>query len=66
MAPAECSRGWPNWTSMGREILGPVKALCPSVRECQDQEAGSEWIGEQGEGRKDKGRGLGGGDQEQG
>jgi hypothetical protein len=26
-----------------------VKALCPSVGECQGQEAGSEWVGEQGE-----------------
>ena len=25
---------------MGGEALGPVKALCPSVGECQGQEAG--------------------------
>jgi hypothetical protein len=25
---------------MGGEFLGPVKALCPSVGECQGQEAG--------------------------
>jgi hypothetical protein len=25
---------------MGREALGPVKALCPSGGECQGQEAG--------------------------
>ena len=25
---------------MGRETLGPVKALCPSVGKCQDGEAG--------------------------
>jgi hypothetical protein len=25
---------------MGGEALGPVKALCPSVAECQGQEAG--------------------------
>ena len=24
---------------MGGEVLGPVKALCPSVGECQGQEA---------------------------
>ena len=35
-----CSRGWPCQTSMGGEVLGPVKALCPSVGECQGQEAG--------------------------
>jgi hypothetical protein len=26
--------------SMGRETLGPMKAQCPSVGECQDREAG--------------------------
>ena len=31
------SRGWP--FSVGGEALGPVKALCPSVGECQGQEA---------------------------
>jgi hypothetical protein len=35
-----CSRGWPSWTTVGREALGPVKALCPSVEECQGQEGG--------------------------
>ena len=25
---------------MGVEALGPMKVLCPSVRECQGQEAG--------------------------
>jgi hypothetical protein len=25
---------------MGGEALGPVKVLCPSVRECQGQEVG--------------------------
>jgi hypothetical protein len=35
-----CSRGWPCRSSMGREALGPVKALCPSVGECRGQEAG--------------------------
>jgi hypothetical protein len=28
---------------MGGEALGPVKALCPSIGECQDQEW--EWVG---------------------
>ena len=35
-----CSRGWPSRSSMRGEALGPVKALCPSVGECQGQEAG--------------------------
>ena len=35
-----CSRGWPSQSSMGGEALSPVKALCPSVGECQGQEAG--------------------------
>ena len=38
MAPG--SRGWPCWTSMRGEALGPVKARCTSVGECQDREAG--------------------------
>ena len=33
--------------SMGGEALGPVKARCPSVGECQGQEAGGGgWVGE--------------------
>jgi hypothetical protein len=35
-----CSRGWPYLSSMGEEALGPVKAVCPSVGDCQGQEAG--------------------------
>ena len=35
---------------MGREALGFVKIICPSIGECQGQEAGSGWVGEQGEG----------------
>ena len=35
-----CSRGWPSWSSMGGEALSPVKILCPSIGECQGQEAG--------------------------
>ena len=35
-----CSRGWPCFTSMGGEALGPVKAQCSSVGECQDSEVG--------------------------
>ena len=35
-----CSKGWPCQASKGGEVLGPVKARCPSVGECQGQEAG--------------------------
>jgi hypothetical protein len=35
-----CSRGWPCQESMGREALGPVKAWCPTVGECQGREVG--------------------------
>jgi hypothetical protein len=35
-----CSRGWPYGTSMRGEALGPVKAQCPSVGECQYREVG--------------------------
>jgi hypothetical protein len=34
------SRGWTCLSSMGGEALGPMKALCPSVGECQGQEVG--------------------------
>jgi hypothetical protein len=34
---------------MGGEGLGPVKVLCPSIEECQGQEAGA------GEGGGDRG-----------
>ena len=34
------SRRWPCRLSMGGEAFGPVKALCPSVGEYQDQKAG--------------------------
>jgi hypothetical protein len=38
---------------MGGEALGPEKALCPSIGECQDQEW--EWVGwEKGERRGDR------------
>ena len=49
-----CSRGWPSWSSMGGEAIGPVKVLCPNIGKCQGQEAGEgglmsrksgEWIG---------------------
>ena len=33
---------------MGGEALGPVKALCPSVGECQVQEAGLGGLGSRG------------------
>jgi hypothetical protein len=35
---------------MGGEALGLVKALCPSVGECQGQEAGVSGLGSRGEG----------------
>jgi hypothetical protein len=35
-----CSRGWPSRSLMGGEALGPVKVLCPSIGDCQGQEAG--------------------------
>jgi hypothetical protein len=35
-----CSRGWPCWTSMGGEALGPMKTQCPNVGEYQDREVG--------------------------
>jgi hypothetical protein len=39
---------------MGGEALGPVKVLCPSIGECQGQEAGKD-SDEQGKGGGDRG-----------
>jgi hypothetical protein len=33
-----CSRRWPNWPSLGEEVLGLAKIICPSTGECQGQE----------------------------
>jgi hypothetical protein len=43
---------------MGEEALSPMKALCPNVGECQDQEAevGGLISRGRGEGRRDRGR----------
>jgi hypothetical protein len=35
-----CSRGWTSWASMGVKVLGPVKAWCSSVRECEGGKTG--------------------------
>jgi hypothetical protein len=48
-----CSRGWPCWSSIGGEDLGPVKVLCPSIGGCQ----GQEW--EWGLGSRGRGEGIG-------
>jgi hypothetical protein len=45
-----CNRGRPSRSSMGGEALGPVKALWPSIGECQDQEW--EWVGCRAGGRR--------------
>jgi hypothetical protein len=39
---------------MGREVLGPVKAICPSVRGMPEPGSRSGWVGEQGQRRGDK------------
>jgi hypothetical protein len=39
---------------MGKEALGPMKFLCPSVWECQDQDVGVGGLGELGEGEGDR------------
>jgi hypothetical protein len=59
-----CSRGWPSWSSMGREALDREKALCPSIEEYQGQEAGVGRLMSRG-----RGEGIGGfwrGNQERG
>jgi hypothetical protein len=55
-----CSRGWPCWASMGGEALGPVKAQCPSVGECQGGEVGvGEWLEEHPHRRRGREDGTG-------
>jgi hypothetical protein len=39
---------------MGGEALGPVKALCPSLGRIPGPGSRSGWVGEQGEGAKDR------------
>ena len=39
---------------MGGEVLGPVKVLCPSIGECQGQEAGVGGLGSMGSGGGEK------------
>ena len=38
-----CSRGWPCWTPIGEEALGPAKAGLTSVGEYQGGEVGR-WV----------------------
>ena len=38
-----CGRGWPSRPSMGGEVLGLAKILCPSTGECQARKW--EWVG---------------------
>jgi hypothetical protein len=40
---------------MGGEALSPVKVLCPSIGECQGQEAGVGGLGNKGRGEGDRG-----------
>jgi hypothetical protein len=46
-----CSRGWPSQSSMGREALGPVKALCPITGEMPEPGMGVGRLGSRGRGR---------------
>jgi len=36
---------------MGEETLVLLKVLCPSIGECQGQEAGVGWLGSRGNGK---------------
>ena len=42
-------------SSMGGEALGPMKVLCPSVGDCQGQEAGKDGLVSRGRGIRDSG-----------
>ena len=64
------SRGWTGLSSMGREVLGPVKSPCTSGGECQGGEARvGGWVGEHPHRRMGREDGIGGfqrGNQERG
>ena len=47
-----CSRGWPCRSSVGGAVLGPGKALCPSVGEYQGQEVGVGRLVSRGRGKR--------------
>ena len=53
-----CGRGWPCWTSVRGEALGPENIGCPSVGECQGGKTGvGGWVGQhphRGRGREDE------------
>ena len=49
-----CGRGWPCWTSVGREALWPEGIQCLSVRECQGGKTG---VGRWGSTLKEAGEG---------
>jgi hypothetical protein len=44
---------------MGGEALGPVKVLCPNIRECLGQEVEMGGLGSRGSRRGDRGLGKG-------
>jgi hypothetical protein len=44
--------GLPFWSSIGGEAVGPVRAQCPIVGECQDQELGVDGLMSRGEGER--------------
>jgi hypothetical protein len=45
---------------MGREVLGPGKARCSSLRECQDGEVGvCGWVGAHPHRNREKGDAIG-------
>jgi hypothetical protein len=50
-----CNRGWPSWSSVGGEALGPVKILCINIEEFHGQEAGVGGLVSRG-----RGKGIGG------
>jgi hypothetical protein len=55
MAPATIvEEDGPCWTPVGGEALGPVKAPCHSVGECQDREAGVGGLVSRGRGEWDR------------
>jgi len=47
-----CSKGWSSQSSTGGEALGPMKVICPSIGDCQGQEAGVGGLVSRGKGER--------------
>ena len=55
-----CVRGWPCWTSVRGETLGPEDVQCPSVGKCLGEVGRQQWVGEHPHRGRERMDGIGG------